>query len=202
VVQNGTHFRVVVGYDDVADTISMYDPWDRANEFGDLQPRLFTISSEHMCSLWQYQESNGPLVYGGYFGAAMVPWTVQLSYDETVAGHLAVTAFVSYTCPPVFNCSSAPVASNVSIVLSLPPQLSLVNGTGTVEIDMWGAGSNTTVVWLAQEDESYFPSTDAGPSYITVQAFGVVSGSIPEYVPFYPAYNYSDIIGGFAHVQY
>lgn len=80
---DGTHFRVAVGYDPVADALTLLDPWDRDNVDrgegaggaraavgavgtrgglmscavdGGKQPRVVTYSREDWCSLWSYAE--------------------------------------------------------------------------------------------------------------------------------------------------
>lgn len=206
--QNGTHFRVVIGYDTTADTFSMHDPWDRpnngagsgsgsdANE-GDVQPRLYTVSSQEMCALWSYSESNGEQQLGAYFGAALVPWSVTVSYGVEGEALIAISATAEYVCPPGMLCEE-PVANNSTLTLSLPPSLALYNGSLTVPVGSMAPGAVVTATWLTVKTDAPL----GAPTAITVTAQGIVKAVAPAVAWHAPAYAYTDAIGGVASVPY
>jgi hypothetical protein len=157
-----------------------------------------------MCALWYLTEPNGDNVtYGPFFAAVAVPWTVALDLSvDDVTGNYTLRATVTYVMPAAFahpDAQPAPVAKQCTATVALPPSLSLVSGPATVMLGSLLPGESTEVMWVVMEDPAFVPGP---PTSITVEAEGLVSALVPEYAGYYPAYSYTDRIGGRAVLPY
>ena len=147
---------------------------------------------------WNYSKYGTP---HPYWGAVMMPWSVNLrtSGKPTAGSTVNVTADIKYPCPQPFDCSAYP-ASNASAEIILPSYMHVKDGSSTIDIGNLAAGGNMTVSWNVRAD------TDASGSDITVSAGGNVSGDVPPIFwrgnqVSYPAYDYTDEIGGEAKIR-
>jgi hypothetical protein len=193
----GGHYRVVMGYDDAQSLVYFIDTWGRdtlhLNDWTGILPWSY---SDFQLG-WNYAE------YGTehpYFGAVILPWTVEVQVKGKlqVGGTVAVTASVKYPCPKPLDSTMFP-ASDSFASIALPNGMTLVGSEQKVSLGTMGAGTSATVTWLVHVDSK------VSNSQITVDAGGVVSGSVPEadwngQTVYYPPYDYSDVIGGSATV--
>jgi len=185
------HYRVVIGYDDDQQLIYFSDPWGRdLNHLTDWTGVISWKYSDFQMG-WNYSEYGAP---NPYFGAAIMPWSVDLTVKgKTTSGSvIKVTACIKYQCPKPFDNTQYP-AENAHAHITLPEGTTLL-GSSTISLGTICAGSSTTVTWRV------LCNTDATGKAISVSAWGVISGWVPEahWVGnvSYPAYNYTDEIGG------
>ena len=194
----GGHYRVAVGYDDDAGVMYFIDPWGR--DLRDLpdQPGLIAWTYADVARGWNYA------AYGSerpYFGVAILPWNV----DVRVSGELQpgatvkVTTLVHYPCPRPFDCTTFP-AENAVATLELPAGMTALDpltvtlGSGPPR--SMPAGTTRSASWRV-----YLSKVPVARTELGVRAQGTVSGSVPA-APWegqgvvYPAYRYSDVIGG------
>ncbi len=146
---------------------------------------------------WNYDRHGTPHLY---WEAVMMPWSINLrtSSKPTAGSTVNVIADIKYPCPQPFDCSSYP-ASNTISEIHLPPGMN-VSGSPRINIANLAAGRTTTVSWNVKVD------SDAAGSIITVSAGGKVSGAVPQVYwngnqVSYPAYDYTDEIGGEAGIR-
>jgi hypothetical protein len=191
----GGHYRVVIGYDDDQQLIYFSDPWGRdLNHLTDWTGMISWSYSDFQMG-WNYSE------YGDanpYFGAAIMPWSVDLSLKgrATSGSVITVPARIAYPCPRPFDSTQYP-AENAIAQITLPDEMTLISGSTTVSLGTICASSSssTTVTWKA------FCNADATGKSVSVRAWGIISGWVPEarrqrQAVYYPAYNYIDAIGG------
>ncbi|HDP96295.1 MAG TPA: hypothetical protein ENN25_01190 [Euryarchaeota archaeon] len=193
----GGHYRVVIGYDDIAGEVWFIDTWGRDI----MRPSGFTgiisWSYEDFQSGWNYAE------YGTehpYFGAIIMPWTVEVSVlgNAKPGSSITVNADITYPCPWFVDSSLFP-ASDAIASISLPEGFTLKSGSAEASLGDMSAGSSASVTWKVK-----CGSTVSGES-ISVSAGGIVYGSVPDAQwagnkNYYPAYDYMDMIGGEATV--
>jgi hypothetical protein len=159
-----------------------------------------------MCNLWSHAEENGNLTYEPYFAAVVAPWSVDVSFESNAQNDSTIVmAVITYTCPTGFvDCAVSPVATTVTATLSLPPALTLVAMVPpqklVVSLRDLAAGGTVTQAWQVVSVDAYAAARP--PSTITVDARGLVTASVPEYAGYFPAYTYSDWIGGTASRPY
>ena len=189
----GGHYRVVMGYDDARSLIYFIDTWGRdtlhLNDWTGILP--WTYSDFQLG--WDYAE------YGTahpYFGAVVLPWSVdaEVKGKLQVGSTVAVTARITYPCPAPFDSSMFP-ASDSFADITLPAGLTLVGSQPHVTLGTMIGGTSVTVTWAVHVDGK------VSGSQIGVNAGGYVSGQVPEarwngQSVYYPAYDYSDVIGG------
>jgi hypothetical protein len=199
---NGTHdghFRVVVGYDDQAGTITTNDPWDR-----DGTPRYYTFSEADFLSTWKYRENDSPRP-NPYFGVAIYPWQVNAKANivsqTTSNTTVQISVVATYPCLGSFDCS-AYQASNAIVELQFESDS---YDYDTSPLQMTSGSSQSVYVGSFPTNTPYsttFQVTCAGVctgQLVSVTARGIVNGNIPsEFGDYYqsPAYNYIDVIGG------
>ena len=193
------HYRVVVGYDDAQQLIYFSDTWGRDI----MKPSDFTgvISWSYLDFKlgWNYTDySDLP-----YFGAVILPWTVELSYKgKTAPGSvMTVNARITYPCPAPMDPSQFP-ARAVMAGIELPQGMTLIDeAIDFVQIGEMKAGDSTVVSWKVRCDE------DVSGKRIDVTATAFVDGAVPEAAwagntQYYPAYEYTDLIGGEGSLQF
>lgn len=193
----GGHYRVAVGYDDGAGVMYFIDPWGRDLRYLPDQPGLIAWTYADVARGWNYAAYGSELPY---FGVAILPWNVDVRVKDNPqpGGMVKVTVLVNYPCPRPFDCTAFP-AENATATLELPdgwpaldsPTVNLVSPGSTMR-----AGTTQSVSWQVK-----LPASPLAGDELVVRAQGTVSGSVPE-APWqgqgvvYPAYNYSDVIGG------
>ena len=173
------------------------DPWGRDLRYLPDQPGLIAWTYADVARGWNYAAYGSALPY---FGVAILPWNVdvRVSGKPQPGGTVKVTALVNYPCPQPFDCTAFP-AENATATLELPdgwpaldsPTVNLVSPGSTMR-----AGTTQSVSWQVK-----LPASPLAGAELVVRAQGTVSGSVPE-APWqgqgvvYPAYKYSDVIGG------
>jgi hypothetical protein len=189
----GGHYRVVMGYDDSQGLVYFIDTWGRdtlhLNDWTGILPWTYADFQ----SGWNYAE------YGTahpYFGVVVMPWTVDLSVKgkQTAGSTFTVTASITYPCPKPFDSTLFP-ASDAFAGISLPTGMTLVGAPARALLGTMVAGTTSTVTWTVHSDQNCHGSV------ISVTAGGLVSGHVPDawwtgQMNYYPAYDYTDIIGG------
>lgn len=187
---SGAHYRVAIGYDDVAGELIMIDTWGRDIA----QPTDFTgilrFEYSYFEQLWNFVGFGSELPYCGIL---LVPWSVSLSVNQK-GQMFEVNAEITYPCPPPFDCNQF-AALNTEATISLPEGFSLKKGEMlTKEIGTMTAGSTVEVSWKTE------CTGEPGTYSFVVQAEGIVSGEVGETytkgVVGYPPYSYTDRIGG------
>ena len=207
----GPHYRVVVGYDDVAGVVKMNDPWSR--EFKNDMDYVGSSSQSANPNAWDLEFGTFDMTYADFldvwslpttiwgvpdlaYGAVFVaPWEIELTVPDSVSPgkKFTVTADITYPCPAPFGSDAFPMftASGLVATLTVGSDLSIV-GDAAVDIeDVLAAGQHIKVSWTVKA-----PST-GGVYSLSVDATGIVSGSLDEWHD-YPAYDYTDVIGGSA----
>ena len=167
------HFRVVIGYDDTANTITAHDPWDGPNQ------------------VYSYTDFDNLWAYSGEWALFASPWEVSISSPASVAvgDTFTVTATVTYPRPSPFPSGYS--ASSSQATVQLPAGLSLAAGetaTKTLGTGTMVSGGSASVSWNvnADNDDTFDMS---------VEAEGQVSGSVATHGA-NPSYSYTDRIGG------
>ncbi len=191
------HYRVIVGYDENKGEVYFMDPWVRDQGRVTNPDGTVTWNMTDFKNAWNYDRYGTP---HPYWGAVMMPWSVNLrtAGKATAGSTIRVTADIKYPCPQPFDCSSYP-ASNTSAEIHLPPNMT-ISGSPTIDIGSLAAGKSATVSWIVRVNG------DASGSTINVSAGGQVSGAVPQVnwngnQVSYPAYNYTDEIGGEASIK-
>lgn len=191
------HYRVIVGYDENKGEVYFMDPWERDQGRMTNPDATVTWTMTDFKNAWNYDRYGTP---HPYWGAVMMPWSVNLrTVGKAAAGSkIRVIADIEYPCPQPFDCSSYP-ASNTSAKIRLPPHMT-ISGSPTIDIGNMAAGKSATVSWIVRVN------ADASGSAINVLARGQVSGAVPQSnwngdQVSYPAYKYTDEIGGEASIN-
>ncbi len=204
------HYRVVVGYDDTKGVLMMLDPWSR--QFKNDMNYQGSTSGFANSSAWDTDFGTFNMTYADFlttwrapttiwgvpglaYGAVLVtPWNVRMSAPATVAPGKAftVTATVTYPVLAPFGSTNFPTfpASGVQIRLGVGTGLVLLGSPIATTKGTLAAGQAVTVSWEVQAGSA------PGPSSFAVTATGLVSGSLGPWWPDYPAYSYTDRIGG------
>ncbi len=194
------HYRVIVGYNENKDEVHFIDPWDRDQGRVTNPDGTVTWNMTDFKNAWNYDRYGTP---HPYWGAVMMPWSVNLrtTGKATAGSTVRVIADIKYPRPQPFDCSSYP-ASNTSAEIRLPPNMNLSGSSSSPRIDIGNlaAGKSTTVSWVVRVD------ADASGSAINVSARGQVPGAVPQVYwngnqVSYPAYDYTDEIGGEASIK-
>jgi len=189
----GGHYRVVIGYDDDQQLVYFSDPWGRdLNHLTDWTGVISWSYSDFQIG-WNYSEYG---VTNPYFGAAIMPWSVDASVKgEARAGSVIdVNVYIEYPCPKPFDKTQYP-AENTIAQIALPEGVTLMGSSPTVSIGTISAGGGARITWKLLCD------SDATGKAISVSVWGIISGWVPEahwegQSVYYPAYSYTDAIGG------
>ncbi len=191
------HYRVIVGYDEDKGEVYFMDPWDRDQGRVTNPDGTVSWNMTDFMNAWNYDRYGTP---HPYWGAVMMPWSVNLQTTgkNTAGSTVRVTANIKYPCPQPFDCSAYP-ASNASAEILLPSYMHVLDVSPRIDIGHLAAGESTIVSWDVKVN------ADAAGSIITVSAGGEISGSVPKVYwngnqVSYPAYNYTDEIGGEASI--
>jgi len=195
----GDHYRVVIGYDDTLGLIYVSDPWGREFKQRTDKTGVAAYTYAEFQFMWNRASYGTDLPY---FGVVMAPWQVKLSSSGKLqAGSVVtVTADITYPCPKPFDATQFP-ASDTTATIALPAGMTLVSGPESQSMGTLAAGSTRRVTWNVRLDASLAGKT------IQVEAKGYVSGAVPEAVwngqsNSYPAYSYTDAIGGQGTLQF
>lgn len=189
----GGHYRTAIGYDDVAGIIYFSDPWGRDQKHQTDKTGITAWTYEELQSGWNYtaEGESHP-----YWGMVMMPWnvTVKTSRSLKPGSKATVTADVTYPCPMPFNSSHYPAKDAVAMI-TLPDGMSLDSSGSWKTLGDMNAGSSARATWKVKIDGP------VGGKTIAVQAQGKVSGQVPQASwtglgVSYPAYSYTDAIGG------
>ncbi|MCE8425555.1 MAG: C39 family peptidase [Candidatus Methanoperedens sp.] len=186
------HYRVIVGYDETKEVVYFIDPWDRDLGHVKNPDGTVTWTMADFKKAWNYSKYGAP---HPYWGAVMMPWSIDLKTDgPTSAGsEFNVSANITYPCPQPFDCTAFP-ASNTSAVIILSGMDLAEGAASQINIGDLKAGESNVVTWKVHIDHS-----DVSDPSIMVKAEGLVSGTVPDVIwpgIFYPAYEYTDKIGG------
>ena len=194
------HYRVIVGYDenksDMNDSFVYFmDPWGRSNKKITNEDGTITWNMTDFEKAWNYSEYRSP---HPHWGAIMMPWSVVLKTEGMTSkgSQLKVTANITYHCPKPFDCGAYP-ASDTNAKIIIPSGMHL-KGLPQITIGSLRAGESANVTWNVKLD------SDGAGSWIKVQAGGLISGEVPEIKEkgvSYPAYEYTDNIGGKAKIK-
>jgi len=170
----GTHYRVVKGYDDATNVFIVHDPWYTPPYTG---PDVHFNQDFLVDDLWTSSSR---------WGLHIAPWSSTTVYPREIGASetTILTALVVYDAPHPFEGLWG--VEDVTATLSLPPELSLAPGESTVSpvVGMTTSGSIGTASWRVVAGE---PVTGLE---VSVAARGIVSASSPSYP------SYSDSIGG------
>jgi hypothetical protein len=177
------HFRVVIGYVESNGKITQIitqDPWYSNGP-------NFYIDYDTFIDLW---------MYSGNWALFVSPWTLNVTClnCDVLNSSFNVNAEINYLCPSSFTPLYP--ASSCRATINLPSDYSLAAGeinTKNLNPVNLTAGSVGTVSW--EVDGNNTKSLDQ----ILVNASGIISGSVPTDLAGlfnYPAYNYTDLIGG------
>jgi hypothetical protein len=169
----GWHYRVCVGYD------STYFFFQNS-----LMGELEKLTYQDFLSCW---------CSSGNYSLFISPWQIKVSAPRNVSpGNFTVTATITYPCPSPFPQSQYP-SHNATATIILPESLNLAPtesakktiGTG----DFVPMENATTITWNVQ-------ASSIGHYDIMVEAEGIIESFAPPIPSGYPAYNYTDRIGG------
>ena len=188
----GGHYRVVIGYDDNLQLVYFSDPWGRDTNHITGWTGVISWSYSDFQTGWNYAE------YGTanpYFGVAIMPWSVAVSIagSATKDSTITVTANIQYLCPEPFDTAQYP-AKNAVAHITLPAGTTL-SSSETISLGDLDAGGNTKATWTVRCDKNVVGET------VTVNAYGLISGQVPEahwngMAVYYPSNQYNDAIGG------
>lgn len=189
----GGHYRTVIGYDDINSSIFFSDPWGRDLKHQTDKTGITSWSYEELQSGWNYTTEGESYPY---WGMVMMPWGVNVKASGSLkqGSTTTVTAEITYPCPMPFNSSLYPAQDAVAVI-NLPEGMSLDSGSRIISLGAVMAGSTLRKSWKAKINKPVSGKT------IMVQAQGIVSGQVPEAhwtggSVTYPAYSYTDAIGG------
>jgi len=181
------HYRVVIGYDDSTGLIYFSDPWGRdLNHLTDWTGVISWSYSDFLMG-WDY---TGTYTEQPYFGAVIIPWAI----DVTPSGN-KIRVTVKYPCPAPFDCTQYP-AENPGVNIVLLDGMTQVSSFIGVPLGTIHAGGSSTVT---------VPRGAGTVTAVSVSAWGIISGWVPEVhwqgqgqgqAVSYPAYKYTDAIGG------
>lgn len=211
----GPHYRVIVGYDDARGVLLIHDGWVRefkddmcydgstsqmSNEVArDTEFCPFEMTYEDFLMTWVCPTDTWGvpgLAYGGVF---VTPWEVEISApSEVMSGQeFTVSATVTYPCLGPFGSVDFPTfeASASSAALDVGDGLTIIGDPMVSIADPLCAGQSVTVSWTVLAS-----SVADVSSYMSVTGTGFVSGSLGPWHD-YPAYDYTDIIGGSSTVE-
>ena len=208
------HYRVVVGYDTDRDVFIVNDGWSRefkvpSGYVGSTNPMSNPVSWDDDFPGMEMTEEDFELAWrcptdmwgitGLKYGAVMVaPWEVEITapLDAGPGDKVVVGVSAKYPCVQPFVTSSYPLfpASDVSVQLTVrdgngKPVAVLEVPVGTL---LANGACDVTFEFTAPED--------AGAISLEAWATGLVSGHL-EIWKDYPAYGYTDVIGGSATAE-
>jgi len=97
---DGGHYRTIVGYNETKKEVYFIDPWVRDQKRVTNLYRTVTWTMDDFKTAWNYSEYGTP---HPYWGAIMMPWSIDLQTNETDDDSMNVTAQITYPCREPFN---------------------------------------------------------------------------------------------------
>ena len=169
------------------------DPWGRDLNHLNEWSGVISWSYADFQMGWNYSEYG---VTHPYFGAVIMPWSIDVSVKGKVTSGsvITVTASITYPCPTPFDTHQYP-AKDATAQIVLSHGMEIVGGASIVSLGIVQAGCSATITWRVR------CLTDCIGETVLVSASGIVSGWVPEahwngQTVCYPAYKYADAIGG------
>jgi uncharacterized protein YvpB len=172
-----THYRVVTGYNETH--IFLHDPWNNIAWGGAYGGPNLALNYTAFLDRWSYWDN---------WALYTSPWNISVSAPTYIKPQTPFQINATITYPqPLPNALSNYPASSCNATITLPANLTLAQGeilkktlgTGSLQ-----AGATATATWMLLANSS-------GTYTISVEAEGLVSGSVYEYPPYY----YTDRIG-------
>ncbi len=192
------HYRVVIGYDDAQQLIYLIEPWNQDTKHQTQWEGVIAWSYSDFQRAWDYLEQGATQPY---YGAVIMPWSLCIAVKgkRAVGAVLTLTAKINYSCPEPFDKSQFP-AQGAMAQIKLPKGMTLIRGATELFLGRLNAGDTINVTW------DVLCSADPNGMKISVTATGVILGSVPAACwqgrsVSYPAYSYSDMIGGEAIIE-
>jgi len=188
------HFRVVVGYDSNAQTITVHDPLPKGWTGDGKDPTWGGPDN-----VYSYSTFSDLWSFSGNWALVTYPWDVSLSYTAApMQGQIfTVTATVTYQRPAVFSADYS--ASSSKVTIHLPEGLSLAEDETSMKTltatdypqGTLPSGSTATAQWEVRADS-------LGTFGMFVEAEGLITGSVSGHAEgvFTTGYTYTDRIGG------
>lgn len=182
------HFRVVFGYNSTH--IFTKDPWGRED-----QPNNYIIPNDVFLQLWSYVEA--PLGYPRYFGAAAVPWALQLS-SGTSGNMLIIDAIAKYSTPfPPNMLSDAATAERIIFEVTYDPAVWIANQDSVSRLQSLTPGSTASQQFALTCLSSNMAGCVSSPIFVRVS--GIISGHLPSTIRSgtlrFAPYDYVDQVG-------
>lgn len=176
------HYRVLVGYNETH--FFLHDPWNKPEWSGKYGGPAIAFNYTAFLDLWEYS---------GFWALYVEPWRIQVSAPAniTVGEPFQVNVTATYPEPPPGTIENY-TASMCNATIILPRTVRLAEGETAKKTHGTGvlkAGESINVSW------TLVATTYPIWGKITIIAEGLVSGHVFEH-PNYPAYNYTDRIGG------
>jgi len=198
----GPHYRVVTGYNDKTDKLTVMDPYPWGSDLAPyVNPNPFVIDwlwpYSDFLSVWSLSTSDWGVPNLNYGAVVVVPWTMKVTVPHVVHRdqqfRLRVT--VSYPCPAPFGSSEFPQfgASSGVVRVAMAGGIHDMDGAGVVPL----YGADFVTVQPGESPHVYLrlqAASRLGVFRLKVRATATVSGSISAW-GYYSAYNYSDRIG-------
>ncbi len=178
------HYRVAVGYNDTH--VFLHDPWNTTWGYTEYGGPNTAMNYTFFQDMWDYS---------GRWGLFVSPWRVTINLPNRihVGETFQVTADIFYPYVP-FSVYKYP-ASSCKASLTLSDGLTMgYHENSTKNLENLQAGSSTQTSWIVD-------ATQPGNYSITVQAEGLISGSVTEKPEAGPSYEYQDMIGGSASIS-
>jgi hypothetical protein len=177
------HYRVLVGYNETH--FFLHDPWNKPEWGGKYGGLAIAFNYTAFLDLWNYSD---------YWALYVEPWRLQVSAPANItAGQpFQVNVTVTYPEPPPGTIENY-TASMCNATIILPRTVRLAEGEKakkTLGTSVLEAGESANLSW------TLVATTYPIWNKITIIAEGLVAGHVFEHHPDYPAYNYTDRIGG------
>lgn len=205
------HYRVVVGYDEVREVFIVNDGWSR--EFKVPSGYQGSTSTSANPNAWDDDFTGMEMSYADFelawqcptdvwgvpllkYGAVMAaPWEVELSGPSTAAPgeEVSLDVNVLYPCVEPFGTIGFPTfdASGVTVQMRVMDESGELVGEAEASVDLLLAGESLDLTL------SFVAPSSSGELSLEVWATGLVSGDMEPWKD-YPAYQYTDLIGGSA----
>jgi hypothetical protein len=203
----GPHYRVVVGYDDAEGVVILNDPWGRELK-GDMdyqgsgnQNAAYDRQGNFAGWKWSYADflsvwglsTDHWGVPGLNYGAVLIaPWKVTLAAPTSVqpGETFTVAAHFTYSCAAPFATGGFPGFTAQKVWTEFGSPRGFTSTGQTIALNQpLAAGESATLLYQATAGST------PGDYAITATASGLVSGSLGTWRS-YPAYDYSDRVGG------
>jgi hypothetical protein len=179
------HYRVAIGYNQTH--IFLHDPWNNIAWGGEYGGPNLAMNYSFFLDMWDYS---------GHWGLFASPWkiTINMSNAVYVGEDVKIAANIMYLCPSPFSIYEY-TASSCLATITLPQGLNLAEGeSATKNLGNLKANSIAETFWLIEVEQ-------LGNYTISVEAEGIISGSVEEKPNVGPSYDYRDRIGGYSQIS-